>query len=380
MRSYWIWLLFMVAAWLCAWLSLPVEEALKPWRLVVAALFFMLYFIAPLLRNRPVWLTSTLIGASILATVALQLEYTGEHSLYVLLIYSLLAGKAIYRLPPIHAVIVGIALLSNLLAPSWFGYPSFPPMFAILLAAIHATGLAVYSHAKTNMEATDLRNDVLLSEYRAMKRRIVTNEKAARQEERTQIARDIHDSVGHKLTALLMQLEVLRMQADEQLAPRVTELKELARESLEETRSAVKSLKQPETGGLTAILNMIRKLEAEQFMRVHFTVQHGALSAPLSASQSFAVYRAVQEALTNLMKHSESKEAFITFEAPGGGIFRFEVVNRLKNKVVVREGFGLRSMRERIEEAGGTLEVVAYPDSFVIRGVMPILKEGGETL
>ncbi|MEK4248051.1 sensor histidine kinase [Paenibacillus sp. FSL W7-1287] len=380
MRSYWIWLLFMVAAWLCAWLSLPVEEALKPWRLVVAALFFMLYFIAPLLRNRPVWLTSTLIGASILATVALQLEYTGEHSLYVLLIYSLLAGKAIYRLPPIHAVIVGIALLSNLLAPSWFGYPSFPPMFAILLAAIHATGLAVYSHAKTNMEATDLRNDVLLSEYRAMKRRIVTNEKAARQEERTQIARDIHDSVGHKLTALLMQLEVLRMQADEQLAPRVTELKELARESLEETRSAVKSLKQPETGGLTAILNMIRKLEAEQFMRVHFTVQHGALSAPLRASQSFAVYRAVQEALTNLMKHSESKEAFITFEAPGGGIFRFEVVNRLKNKVVVREGFGLRSMRERIEEAGGTLEVVAYPDSFVIRGVMPILKEGGETL
>ena len=80
------------------------------------------------------------------------------------------------------------------------------------------------------------------------------------------------------------------------------------------------------------------------------------------------------------MKHSESKEAFITFEAPGGGIFRFEVVNRLKNKVVVREGFGLRSMRERIEEAGGTLEIVAYPDSFVIRGVMPILKEGGETL
>lgn len=154
-----------------------------------------------------------------------------------------------------------------------------------------------------------------------MKRRIVTNEKAARQEERTQIARDIHDSVGHKLTALLMQLEVLRMQADEQLAPRVTELKELARESLEETRSAVKSLKQPETGGLTAILNMIRKLEAEQFMRVHFTVQHGALSAPLRASQSFAVYRAVQEALTNLMKHSESKEAFITFEAPGAGSF-----------------------------------------------------------
>lgn len=124
MRSYWIWLLFMVAAWLCAWLSLPVEEALKPWRLVVAALFFMLYFIALLLRNRPVWLTSTLIGASILATVALQLEYTGEHSLYVLLIYSLLAGKAIYRLPlftqsswELHYLVIFLLLAGSVTLP-----------------------------------------------------------------------------------------------------------------------------------------------------------------------------------------------------------------------------------------------------------------------
>lgn len=378
MRSYWIWLLFLMAAWLCAWLSLPTDEMTKPWRIIVIALFFALYFIAPLLRNHPIWLASALSVSSVLATIALQLEYKGEHSLYLLLIYSLLAGKAIYRLPPLLAGIVGIILLGNLIAPSWFGYPSFPPIFAILFVAMHAAGMAVYSLMRTNLEETAIRNDALLSEYRAMKRRIFTDERAARQEERTQIARDIHDSVGHKLTALLMQLEVLRMQADEQLAPRVAELKDIAKESLEETRNAVKSLKQQETGGLTAILNMIRKLEAEQFIRVHFTVQHGALSAPLSASQSFAVYRAVQEALTNLMKHSEAKEAFITFEAPGGGIFRFEVVNRLKSKVVVREGFGLQSMRERIEEVGGTLEVVAYPDSFVIRGMMPILKEGGE--
>jgi len=378
MRSYWIWLMFLMSAWLCAWLSLSAEEMTTPWRIGVIALFFALYFIAPLLRNRPIWLASALSVSSILTTIALQLEHKGEHSLYLLLIYSLLAGKAIYRLPPVLAGIVGIVLLGNLIVPSWLGYPSFPPMFAILFVAMHTTGMAAYSLVRTNLDEISIRNDALLSEYRSMKRRIFTDERAARQEERTQIARDIHDSVGHKLTALLMQLEVLRMQADERLAPQVTELKELAKESLEETRSAVKSLKQQKTGGLTAILNLIRKLEAEQFIRVHFTVQHGALSAPLSASQSIAVYRAVQEALTNLMKHSEAKEAFITFEAPGGGIFRFEVINRLKCKVIVREGFGLQSMRERIEEVGGTLEVVAYPDSFVIRGMIPILKEGGE--
>ncbi|WP_028596627.1 sensor histidine kinase [Paenibacillus assamensis] len=378
MRSYWIWLLFLMATWLCAWLSMPIEEAMMPWRLAVIAAFFACYFLAALLRKHPFGLTAMLIAATLLSTVGLWKGQSGEQALYLLLIYSLLAGKAIYQLPPLYASSVGMVLAGNLLVLGWISYSAYPTMFAVLYAGMLAAGLAVYHMVKTKIEELEQRNDALLSEYRRMKRRIATDEEVARQEERTQIARDIHDSVGHKLTALLMQLEVFRLQnTDSQLIPRVKELKELAKESLEETRSAVKSLKQQETGGVTAILNMIRRLEAEQFMRVNFTVKHGALSAPLNAAQSFAVYRAVQEALTNLMKHSETREATITFEAPGGGIFRFEVMNRLKNKVVVREGFGLRAMRERMEEVGGTLEVIAYPDSFIIRGVIPILKERG---
>ncbi|MBD8499752.1 sensor histidine kinase [Paenibacillus arenosi] len=378
MRSYWIWLLFLMATWMCAWLSMPIEEAMMPWRLAVIAAFFACYFLAALLRKHPYGLTAMLIAASLLSTVGLWKEQSGEQALYLLLIYSLLAGKAIDQLPSLYASIVGAVLAGNLLVLGWKGYPAYPTMFAVLYVGMLAAGLAVYHIVKTKMKELEQRNDVLLSEYRRMKRRIATDEEVARQEERTQIARDIHDSVGHKLTALLMQLEVFRLQnTDSQLTPRVNELKELAKESLKETRSAVKSLKQQETGGLTAILNMIRRLEAEQFMRVNFTVKHGALSAPLHAAQSFAVYRAVQEALTNLMKHSEAREATITFEAPGGGIFRFEVTNRLKSKVVVREGFGLRTMRERMEEVGGSLEVIAYPDSFIIRGVIPILKERG---
>lgn len=349
-----------------------------PWRLAVIAAFFALYFVAALLRKHPYGLTAVLVAASTLSTIALWPDQTAEHALYLLLIYSLLAGKAVYQLPATLASVVGIVLIANLFIPGLLGYAAYPTMFIVLYASMLTAGLAVYHIVKTKMEEMEQRNDALLSEYRRMKRRIATDEEVARQEERTQIARDIHDSVGHRLTALLMQLEVFRMQTDEQHTSRVLALKELAKESLEETRSAVKSLKQQETGGLTAILNMIRRLEAEHFMWVQFTVKHGALSAPLNAAQSFAVYRAVQEALTNLMRHGEVREAAITFEAPGGGIFRFEVMNRLKSKVVVREGFGMQSMRERIEEAGGTLEAIAYEDCFLVRGVIPILRERGE--
>lgn len=219
MRSYWLWLLLLMATWLFAWLSLPTETAMKPWRLVAISLFLALYFFASLLRKRPYQLTVLLITASVIATIALLPNRVGEPVPYLMLLYSLIAGKAIYRLPPLLAGIVGISILSILVAPALLGYPHFSPMFSILFVAIHAAGMTVYSMTRTRLEEVELRNDALLSEYRNLKRRIVSEEEVARQEERTQIARDIHDSVGHKLTALLMQLEVFRMQADEQLAP-----------------------------------------------------------------------------------------------------------------------------------------------------------------
>ncbi|MDF2926570.1 MAG: sensor histidine kinase [Paenibacillaceae bacterium] len=382
MRSFWIWLLFLSAAWLGALLSLPDGRAVLPWRLAVIALFFALYFAAPLLRKHPLRLTVVLSGAAVMATAALWPEAgpaapTGQSGLYKLILYTLLAGKAAYRLPPAPAGIAGLVIMASLMAPGLLGCSSLPLPFLILYTLIAAAGLAVFNQTRRSQDEIRLRYEALLSEYRSIKRRSISDEKTARQEERTQIARDIHDSVGHKLTALLMQLEVLRMEADGELARRAADLKELAKESLEETRIAVKSLKQQETGGLTAILNMIRRLEAEQFMRVHFTVKHGALSVPLSAAQSFAIYRAVQEALTNVMKHGETREAAVTFEAPGGGLFRFEVANKVKNSMAVRDGFGLQSMKERIRDAGGTLTAIAYSGSFIIRGELPVEREQG---
>ncbi|WP_180955059.1 sensor histidine kinase [Bacillus sp. V3-13] len=152
------------------------------------------------------------------------------------------------------------------------------------------------------------------------------------------MARDIHDSVGHKLTALLMQLEVL---------------------------------KQHESGGLPAIMGMLRRLETESFMRIQFTIKDGALSAPLGSVQSIVVYRVVQEALTNAMRHGQGREARIMFEAPGGGsIFRFEVVNERKDNKPFAKGFGLKSMRERMGQAGGQLEITAYNQLFIVRGTL----------
>lgn len=322
----------------------------------------------------------TLLVASAFSVISLWPTNTTATNPYILLVYSILAGKAVYRLPFVHAACIGLVLAAGAMVPGLFGYPEFPWFFLVLYSVMLAMGLALFRTVFSRNEESRVRYETLLSEYRNMKRRLITDEQHARQEERAQVGRDIHDSVGHKLTALLMQLEMHRMQAEGETAEVLKGLKALAKESLEETRNAVKSMKQQETSGLPAIIGLLRRLESESFMRVTLTARHGALTVPLNNIQSIAVYRAVQEAMTNAMKHGSTREVHIIFEAPGGGIFRFEVSNPYHRKRdTYREGYGLKAMQERMEEAGGELQISQYDNQFIVRGTLfmsKLIEEG----
>lgn len=375
MRSYWFYLLFLAIAWGLSFAPLLSDAEMVPLRIVGTALFFALFFLAPLFRKARTLSALNLIGAAILAIGVFWPESESAMNPYPLLVFTMLAGKAVYRLSAKAAAGVGGLLMIGAAAPPLMGYPGFSPVFILLYSALLTSAFVYFKKSLVQEEELQTRNEALLSEYRKMKRRLLTDERAARQEERTQIARDIHDSVGHKLTALLMQLEVSRMQAEGAAAEQLEELKSLAKESLEETRSAVKTLRHDEEGGVTAIIALIRKLEAESFLRVQFSVKHGAISARLGNEQMVVVYRAVQEALTNIMRHSTAREADIVFEAPGGSIFRFTVSNRVSEKMAFQEGFGLSSMRERVEQTGGQLKAGPENGKFIVVGSLPLTEK-----
>ena len=157
-------------------------------------------------------------------------------------------------------------------------------------------------------EIQEMYYEALTGEYRRLKRLARLVEEEARNEERTKIARDIHDSVGHKLTALLMQLEIFAMDYGyEKIAP----LKKLASDSLEETRNAVKALKAKEIEGIATILQLIKKLESESFLEVHLTTKQGILSTKLTNEESVVLYRVIQEGLTNAMRHAHVREVYV---------------------------------------------------------------------
>lgn len=108
-------------------------------------------------------------------------------------------------------------------------------------------------------------------------------------------------------------------------------------------------------------------------MKINFSVKHGAFAAPLTGEQSFAIYRAVQEALTNIMKHSTTREAQVMFESPGGSVFRFEVTNFTAPNPFFQEGYGLKAMRDRLEKVGGSLNIHHDEHQFVVSGIIKVL-------
>lgn len=379
MRSFWVWLLMLGGAWFFSLAHFMKDISEMPFHIIGSALFFALLFLCPLLRKKKAFLTSILSFVALIAVIVLWPVRDSSPNLFTLLVFSIIAGKAVYRLQLLQAAIVGGILLLGAITPYFYGYPVYPPVFLLFYALMLSVGFITYKRTLMSEEELLERNEALLSEYRRMKRRLATDQKLARQEERTQIAREIHDSVGHKLTALLMQLEVFRMEfSDHASEERIQALKKLAKDSLEETRSAVKTLKHEGVAGLSVVIGLIRKLEAESFIRVNFSIKQGALSMHLSNEQAIAVYRSVQEALTNMMRHSGVREVNIVFEAPGGIIFRFEVSNPIREIVVFHEGFGLKSMRERMEQAGGSVEIKQFDGKFVVRGTLPLHNQEGK--
>lgn len=211
-------------------------------------------------------------------------------------------------------------------------------------------------------------NEQILIEYRQLKRMHVTAEEIARTEERTRIAREIHDSVGHQLTALIMKLEILQVENPQ---PEYIALKSMAHTSLAETRHAVETLQSTEEHGISAVVQLIRKLEAENQLLITFTIKEGILSLPISNEQGIVLYRVIQEALTNVMRHADSKQVHVSIGKSAIHTLTFKITNPIANPRKFTYGFGLKNMQGRVEEVKGKLTIYQTEMMFVIEGMIP---------
>ncbi|MBB4072483.1 signal transduction histidine kinase [Anoxybacillus voinovskiensis] len=365
MKRFIIRLLVFAVLWL-GYLYEHFQHASKlPAILFISACAISAYFFLPITK-RPL-LLFIFIDCLLLLEESL---HPLANNMYILLMFLYLYVEAIFQLN-VSAFRIFAAITFSCSAVVTLLWQPNESEWLIAFAIFSAIAIVLNEYVKEREEQKEM-YEQLLGEYRRLKRSYYETERAARLEERTRIARDIHDSVGHKLTALLMQLEMLSIRERKE---EYKQLQALVRESLEETRQAVKALQTEENAGISSVLQLIRKLESESHIMVHFTTKQGALTAKLTNEQNIALYRVIQEGLTNAMRHAQSREVFVTLGKSAVGDLEFSIKNRVAHPKLFQLGFGLTNMQERIKQIGGTVHIFQTDSEFTVQGTIPI-KEG----
>lgn len=176
-------------------------------------------------------------------------------------------------------------------------------------------------------------------------------EESARDHERLRLARELHDVAGHKLTALKLNLTALQREAGG--APNVDTAAQLATELLADIRGVVAQIRQHDGMDIRAALTqLIAPLPSPP--QVHLVIHDDARVA--NVAQAEALLRAVQEALTNAMRHSGARNVWVELVREGAHI-HLRVRDDGQAELPLKEGFGLAGMRERLAQLSGRLDI-----------------------
>jgi two-component system, NarL family, sensor kinase len=192
------------------------------------------------------------------------------------------------------------------------------------------------------------------------------------EDERRRLARELHDGLGQTLTALTHQLERLREKAGgvlpADLTARLGDSVEMARLALKESRELSRLLRPPvlDDLGLAAALSWLaRTLEERTGLKVDLDLDPGA--GRLDPDLETLVFRLVQEALTNVLRHSGVGHAQVAVRRSASAL-ELRVADTgsgFDSRAVLAAGAttgsGVRGMRDRLELFGGRLEIASEP-------------------
>jgi PAS domain S-box-containing protein len=204
-------------------------------------------------------------------------------------------------------------------------------------------------------------------------------------EERRRIGRDLHDSLGQCLTALKIKLDILASpvgRRNVEAGPELAECVRLAEESLKEVRTISYLMYPPmleEMGLQSAIRWYLDGFSARS--GISTTIEVDSDFGRLQRDVELALFRVLQESLTNVHRHSGSQTAHIRLLVKDG-VATLEVTDTGKGIPSGRLeqsgqdwtgvlGVGLRGMNERMRQLGGWLEVVSTEDGTTVSAVVP---------
>jgi signal transduction histidine kinase len=217
--------------------------------------------------------------------------------------------------------------------------------------------------------------NAILSERQSRERVAIANqqlrqyalriETLAMEQERARIARDIHDALGHSLTALNLQLEgTLKLwQSNPEQAHRfLHEAKSMGSTALQEVRQSVAAMRTDPLQGKgleEAIALLIQDFQRRTSIQINYHIE---VPSFLPQDVTLNLYRIVQESLTNMSKHANATQVNLQIETTAIALVLTVTDNgRGFDWTKNQTGFGLQGMRERVSALGGELTIASQP-------------------
>ncbi|QZZ19914.1 sensor histidine kinase [Leptothermofonsia sichuanensis E412] len=190
-------------------------------------------------------------------------------------------------------------------------------------------------------------------------------EELAAVQERNRIAREIHDSLGHALTSLNVQLQTglkLWQRNPEEAHAFLEQAQQLGTIAMQEVRQSVSTLRadeQNETPLQETIATLLQEFRQSRGIPIQSSIH---LTTPLSPEMSRILYRLTQEALTNICKHAEATEVRLELKTDPNQVYLAIADNgRGFSYPQITSGYGLQGMKERVAAMNGNFHLQTSP-------------------
>lgn len=282
-------------------------------------------------------------------------------------LFFILSAQAMMFLPTRGGVFwLGIFTLITLVANV---YEAGDLWAQLLGAAVNAAGyffFGAFGSALVRADQARSESNRLLAELQTAHDRLQQDahqaEVLAVAEERNRLSRDLHDTLGHRLTASIVQLEgaerLLHRDPD-RAAGMVGTVRGQLSQGLEDLRSTLRAIRSPQVTH-SAFPRMLRELGEEFSMATGITVNLdvGSELPELSEAQRITLYRAAQEGLTNAQRHARANTIWLTLKN-GRGSAQLTIRDNGQGieEQPIEPGIGLRGMQERVRHLGGVLKI-----------------------
>ena len=320
----------------------------------------------------PLWQRRTYITLGILALIPTRIftSWNLEILLYLYIVKScfLLKRKDVVILVVTMAIVWQLSLVWGFM-PRWeqtaeqiqasvAEYLNHPEK-ALIARLINDTG--IYVAAST---FSVLLSFIVLAERRSHQQAVKLTQQVkalAAQLERTRIAREIHDSLGHTLTTLDVQLEIaqrLYSAHPDQVLQALNAAKDLASQSLADVRRALQSMREETFDLQQALMALVDRIKQGRSLDIRLRTNLPALS-PHVGHQLYCI---IQEGLTNVQKHAHATSVYLQSHTAEDSL-TLELIDNGRgfDPQAASTGYGMRGMQERALILGAQLKIDSTP-------------------